>query len=99
MPKMTNTWNEHLAFHCDRELKETILAISYMEGDLGEYARWARVLLKRAVEDYLLELTPKQRKEYEVHLQAVQAQQEIERQERMEKRKRKLEKSIGNFHL
>ena len=98
MPKI-NSWNEHLAFHCDKETKENLLAISYLEGDMGEYARWARTLLRKAIEQYLQGLTPKQKRDFEIHLQAVQAQQEMERQERMERKKRQLEKNIGNFHL
>jgi len=92
MPKTGTAYNDHLSINCPSSLREALLAISILEGDVGEYNRVARNLLTRAVEDRLADMDSKERKKYEDVLLAVQAETIVSRQSKLDREKAKLRK-------
>lgn len=77
-------YRDHLEIACSTELREGLEALSYLEGDEGEKPRLIRVMLQRALEDRLLDMTPRDRKKYDQFLEIVKANTVIRRQKYME---------------
>lgn len=90
-----NGMTEQLSFQAEPALKESLIALSYVRGDLGAYANITRMILTRAVRDYIdTDLTPEERAEYERTLVNVRDGLKVsrmKRQERKQERQRRLE--------
>jgi len=90
-----NGMTEQMSFQAEPALKESLIALSYVRGDLGAYANITRMILTRAVKDYIdTDLTPEERAEYERTLVNVRDGLKVsrmKRQERKQARQRRLE--------
>ena len=89
MPRYGHNFDEALMITVRSELKEHLMAIGYYQGQAGEYASAARNLLARAVEDFYLNLDPREQRKYDTILKAVQAERQIKAQQRAERKRAK----------
>ena len=87
MPRYGHNFDESLMITVRSELKDHLMAIGYYQGQAGEYAGVARNLLARAVEDFYLNLDPREQRKYDTILKSVQAERLVKNQ-RKEERKR-----------
>lgn len=77
---------EQLSFQVEPSLREDLVALAYLRGDLGAYAGITRQLLTRAVREYIAtDLTPEERKEYKSILSNVRDALMVSRMKRQER--------------
>lgn len=71
MPKLGRAYDGHLSFDVPDTLREELVALAYLEGDPGNYGRVARKILRQAVNEYVAQLDPAERKDYDKILNSV----------------------------
>jgi hypothetical protein len=85
MPKLGKFYNIQITFDARDELREKLVALSYLRGDAGKYAPIARDIMTEAVERFVADLDPQERKEFAEILKNVQAVTVIDKMEREER--------------
>lgn len=85
MPKLGKFYNVQITFGSRDELRERLVALSYLRGDAGEYAPIARDLMVEAVDRYIADLDPQEKKEFAEILKNVQASTIMDKMEREER--------------
>jgi seryl-tRNA synthetase len=87
MPKYGKFFNALVAFSCDADLRQSLVALSYFRGEAGSYGALARSLLREILKEKIEQMDPVERKDYGKILDAVRAKELITRQERLESKK------------
>lgn len=77
MPKRTRDFPANMNFNCATELRQKLVAISYLRGDGGSYAAPARDILTDGVELFLSQLPETRRKDFEEILETVRAREAL----------------------
>lgn len=80
-------FTDQISFQGPPELRESLTAISYLEGDMGAYAATARKLLTKAIRQYVGELDPSDRREYDKIMVNVKAKLLVTRNKRLEEQR------------
>lgn len=65
MPKLSKDFPAQLSLQVTEDMRLALIAIGYDTGNGGEYATPARNLLHRAIRNYIDELNPKRRAEFD----------------------------------
>jgi len=92
MPKLGKFENVNLSFGVRVDLRDKLVALAYLRGEAGVYARVVRYLLKAAVEDEINSLTPQEHKEFDEILENVRAETKVKDEQRKERVRRRAEK-------
>jgi len=85
MPKLGKFYNVTITFGARDELREKLVALSYLRGDGGEYAPIARDIMIEAVERFVSDLDRQEQKEFAEILKNVQASTILDKMEREER--------------
>lgn len=89
MPKLGKFFDTQVTFDTRDELREKLVAISYLRGYGGRYAPIARDIMAQAVERYVEDLDPAEKKAFADILKSVQAVTIVEKMEREERRSKR----------
>jgi len=76
MPKKTRDFPARIDFLATDEMRDQLVAISYLMGAGGEYSTPARNLLKRAIDNHMEGLSDKERTEFDEILANVRLRRE-----------------------
>lgn len=90
MPKLGKFYNVQITFDARDDLREKLVALSYLRGDSGKYAPIARDLMLEAIDRYVADLDPKKKKEFAQILENVQAATLVDKMEREEQLRERL---------
>ena len=90
MPKLGKFYNVQITFDARDELRERLVALSYLRGDAGKYAPIARDLMVEAVDRFVNDLDPTEKKEFAEILKNVQAATIVDKMEREEQLRERL---------
>lgn len=92
MPKYGKFYDDQLSFSCETELREQLLALAYMRGFAGSYAETARVIMRKAVEETIVQLDPDEQRDFKKILGSVRTKTLVTRMERQENERSKFRK-------
>ena len=77
MPKFGRAHDTSITFGCHHELRNSLIALGYLRGSPGEIATIARNILKTAVDEYIVQLDPDERREYYKILKNVDSEWQV----------------------
>lgn len=89
MPKLSIDFPAQLSLQVTDEMHDQLIAIGYLTGNGGEYASPARNFLRRAIQEYIDGLPPRERKDYEAILSSVTLAERTKRAMKTERLKQK----------
>lgn len=78
MPKKGRDFPSNLNFNCATELRQALVALSYLRGDGGSFAAPARDILTEGVAKTIAAMDERRRRDYQEILQNVQAREALE---------------------
>lgn len=91
MPKLGKYFNIQITFSARDELREKLIALAYLRGDEGEYAPMARDLMTEAVERFIGDLDPQEKREFKEILKAVETAAILDKMAREQRLKERLQ--------
>lgn len=95
MPKLGKLYNVQIAFDARDELREKLVALSYLRGGAGKYAPVARDLMLEAIDRFVADLDPRKKKEFAEILKNVQTATLVDKMKREEHLRERLTPRAG----